>query len=83
MNTEQLISNSERFKLAFAKRDWKQKKIDLRGIPTNWFSSRCRKKSAQIYVTDRFLKVILWSFAAFPRVLTGSKFPPWVLAQRF
>jgi len=34
---EQLISNGERFKPAFAERDKKQAMIDLRGIPTNWF----------------------------------------------
>jgi hypothetical protein len=34
MNTEQLISKGEGFKLAFAERDKKQSRIDLRGIST-------------------------------------------------
>jgi hypothetical protein len=33
---EQLISNGESFKSAFAERDKKQKMIDLQGISTNW-----------------------------------------------
>ncbi len=37
---EQLISNSVRFKPAFAKRDEKQTMIDLRRISTNWFKNR-------------------------------------------
>jgi hypothetical protein len=35
-----LISNGGRFKPAFAKRDWKQTVIDLRGISTNWFKNQ-------------------------------------------
>jgi hypothetical protein len=37
---EQLISNGERLKPAFAERDKKQKMIDLRGISTNWFKTQ-------------------------------------------
>jgi hypothetical protein len=37
---EQLISNGERFKPAFAERDKKQTMINLRGIPTNWFKNQ-------------------------------------------
>jgi hypothetical protein len=37
---EQLISNGERFKPAFAERDKKQTMLDLRGISTNWFENQ-------------------------------------------
>jgi hypothetical protein len=35
-----LISNSERFKPAFAERDRKQTMINLRGISPNWFKNQ-------------------------------------------
>jgi hypothetical protein len=37
---EQLISNGERFKPAFAERNYKQTMIDLRGISTNRFNNQ-------------------------------------------
>jgi hypothetical protein len=37
---EQLISNSGRFKPAFAKRDKKHTMTDLPGISTNWFKNQ-------------------------------------------
>jgi hypothetical protein len=36
---EQLISNGGRFKAAFAERDKKQTRVDLRGISANWFKN--------------------------------------------